>query len=87
MPVRATNKSMNSKRDWKHQLAKTGGMLLLALLAIFSLQNLGMARIEFLVWSIEAPRGLIYVMLFLLGGLGGMLLRRRGCAKRSDADL
>jgi len=55
-------------------------MLLLALLAIFSLQNLGMARIEFLVWSLEAPRGLIYAMLFLLGGLGGMLLRRRRTA-------
>jgi len=60
-----------------HQLRKIGGMLLLLLLAVFSLQNLGTARIEFLVWSVEAPRGLIYAMLFLGGGLGGLLLRRR----------
>ncbi len=62
-------------------------MLLLVLLAIFSLQNLGMARIEFLVWSIEAPRGLMYVVLFLLGVLGGLLIRRRGSTKRSDTGL
>lgn len=60
-----------------HQLRKICGMLLLLLLAIFSLQNLGMARIDFLVWGIEAPRGLIYGMLFLAGGLAGLLMRRR----------
>ena len=60
-----------------HQLRKIGGMLLLLILAVFSLQNLGMARIEFLVWSLEAPRGLIYALLFLAGGLAGLLVRRR----------
>jgi len=60
-----------------HQLRKIGGMLLLLLLAVFSLQNLGMARIEFLIWSLEAPRGLIYVLLFLAGALAGLLVRRR----------
>jgi len=75
---------MNLKNEWAHQLRKTGGMLLLVLLAIFSLQNLGMARIELLVWSIEAPRGLIYVALFLAGGLGGLLLRRRRSNVKSN---
>jgi len=78
---------MDTKKDWRHQLRKAGVMLLLVLLAIFSLQNLGMARIEFLVWSIEAPRGLMYVVLFLLGVLGGLLIRRRGSTKRSDTGL
>ena len=57
-------------------------MLLLLLLAIFSLQNLGMARIEFLGWSMEAPRGMIYALLFIAGVLAGMLMRRR----RGDAQ-
>ena len=68
---------MDGIAKWMHQLRKIGGMLLLLLLAIFSLQNLGTARIEFLAWSIEAPRGLIYATLFLAGVLGGMLLRGR----------
>jgi len=70
-----------------HQLRKIGGMLVLMLVAIFCLQNLGMARIEFLMWSIEAPRALIYTLVFLAGGLGGLLLRRRGSTKRSDTGL
>lgn len=52
-------------------------MILLVLLAVFCLQNLGLARIEFFVWSIEAPRALIYVLIFLAGLLGGLLLRKR----------
>ncbi len=60
-------------------------MLLLLLLAIFSLQNLGTARIEFLAWSVEAPRGLIYAMLFLAGTLAGLLVRRQHRpARRTD---
>ena len=62
--------------DWAHRLRKLGGMFVLLLVAVFCLQNLGMARIEFLLWSIEAPRALIYALVFLAGGLGGLLLRR-----------
>jgi len=67
---------MSTTGEWMHQLRKFGGMLLLLLLAVFSLQNLGMARIEFLVWSLEAPRGLIYGLLFLAGVFAGLLMRR-----------
>lgn len=79
---------MNRTGRWLHQLRKIGVLLLLVLLAIFSLQNLGTARIEFLTWSIEAPRGLIYAMLFLAGALTGLLIRRqRGGARQSDANI
>lgn len=68
---------MDANNNLAHGLRKVAGMLLLGLLAVFSLQNLGMARIEFLAWSVEAPRGLIYVMLFLAGGVAGLLIRHR----------
>jgi len=60
-----------------HLFRKVLGSVLLALLAIFCLQNLGMTRIEFLFWSIEAPRALIYLMVFIAGGLAGWLVRSR----------
>jgi uncharacterized integral membrane protein len=66
--------------DWAHRLRKLGGMFVLLLVAVFCLQNLGMARIEFLHWSFEAPRALIYALIFLAGGLGGLLLRRSRAA-------
>jgi len=68
---------MQQTGNLTHLLRKAGGMILLVLLSIFCLQNLGMARIEFLIWSLDAPRGLIYVLLFLTGGLAGLLIRRR----------
>jgi len=78
---------MDSSYSLLHQLRRFVGMLLLVLLAVFCLQNLGMARIEFLVWSIEAPRGLIYVVLFVTGGLAGMLVRRRRAGHPTGAAL
>ncbi|HKI62667.1 MAG TPA: LapA family protein [Mariprofundaceae bacterium] len=67
-----------------HLLRKVLGSLLLLVLAVFSLQNLGMARIEFLFWSIEAPRALIYVLVFTAGALAGWLVRNRQSSSAKD---
>lgn len=58
-------------------MRKWGIGLLLVLLAVFSLQNLGMSRISFGIWELEAPRGLIYLAVFALGWIAGLLSRRR----------
>jgi len=60
-----------------HEMRKLCGMLVLMLLAVFCLQNLGSSSIDFFIWSFEAPRALIYALVFVSGGLVGLLMRRR----------
>ena len=45
------------------------------LVTIFSVQNLASTEVAFLTWSINAPRALIYFLLFALGLATGFLIR------------
>jgi len=66
-----------NKGVWLYKLGKLCGMIVLVVLSLFCLQNMGLSRIDFLIWSFEMPRALIYALVFLCGGLVGLLLRRR----------
>lgn len=67
-----------------HQLRKIVGTIVLLLLAIFSLQNLGMVSIDFFIWSAEAPRALVYLLLFLTGAVTGLLISRYPLFSRGE---
>lgn len=45
------------------------------LVTIFSVQNLASTEVVFLTWSVNAPRALIYFLLFVLGLATGFLIR------------
>lgn len=46
-------------------------IVFLSLIIIFSVQNLGPARILFLTWTIEMPQAVLIVASYLLGMLSG----------------
>lgn len=48
-------------------------IVFLALIGIFVLQNMEVVRVDFLLWSIEASRVIIYLTIFLIGALVGWL--------------
>ncbi len=50
-------------------------LILLALLAIFTLQNWEAVEIRFLVWQIETPRALLVGLLVLAGFALGLAFR------------
>lgn len=41
------------------------------LMAIFVLQNMEVVQVDFLIWSLEASRVIIYLTVFLIGVLVG----------------
>ena len=45
----------------------------LALTGIFVLQNMEVVQVDFLLWSLEASRVIIYLTIFLIGALVGWL--------------
>ena len=47
----------------------------LAVLIIFILQNFTTTRLSFLVWELSLPRAVIFLLLFALGFVTGMLFR------------
>lgn len=56
------------------------GIAALVLMGIFVLQNMEVVRVEFLIWSLQASRIIIYLGIFLIGALVGWIgrsLRRR----------
>ncbi len=47
------------------------GVFALAFMVIFVLQNMEVVSVQFLIWSIEASRVIIYLSVFLIGfGIG-----------------
>ena len=51
----------------------TIGAITLALMGIFVLQNMDVVRVDFLIWSVEASRAIIYLVILLLGIFIGWL--------------
>lgn len=47
--------------------------VLLALMGIFVIQNMEVVEVDFLLWSLEASRVIIYLTIFLLGATIGYL--------------
>ncbi len=50
-------------------------ILFLTLTGIFVLQNMEVVRVDFLIWSLEASRVIIYLTIFLIGAFVGWLGR------------
>jgi len=48
-------------------------IVFLMLTGVFVLQNMEVVRVDFLLWSIEASRVIIYLTIFLIGALVGWL--------------
>ena len=47
--------------------------VLLLLMGVFVLQNMEVVEVNFLMWSVEASRVIIYLSIFLLGAITGYL--------------
>jgi uncharacterized integral membrane protein len=45
----------------------------LLLMSIFVLQNMEVVQVDFLIWSLEASRVIIYLTIFLIGASVGWL--------------
>ena len=50
-------------------------IVFLTLTGIFVLQNMEVVRVDFLIWSLEASRVIIYLTIFLIGAFVGWLGR------------
>ena len=48
-------------------------MVFIALTGIFVFQNMEVVRVDFLIWSLEASRVIIYLSVFLIGAFVGWL--------------
>ena len=48
-------------------------IVFLVLTGIFVLQNMEVVQVDFLLWSLEASRVIIYLTVFLIGALLGWL--------------
>ncbi|MEX0964877.1 MAG: LapA family protein [Pseudohongiellaceae bacterium] len=48
-------------------------IVFLVLTGIFVLQNMEVVQVNFLLWSLEASRVIIYLTIFLIGALVGWL--------------
>ena len=51
----------------------TIGAITVALMGIFVLQNMDVVRVDFLIWSVEASRAIIYLVILLIGIFIGWL--------------
>lgn len=47
--------------------------VLLLLMGVFVLQNMEVVEVDFLLWSVEASRVIIYLTIFLLGAVTGYI--------------
>lgn len=54
---------------WKSTIT----IIALGLMTLFVLQNMEVVNVDFLFWTIEASRVLIYLSIFLLGVLTGWI--------------
>ena len=49
------------------------GLIALSCMGIFVLQNMEVVSVDFLVWSLQASRVIIYLTIFLIGAVVGWL--------------
>ena len=50
-------------------------VVLLGVMAVFIAQNTATAEVDFLVWSIQLPRAIVYFLIFFAGAAVGWLTR------------
>jgi len=56
------------------KLLRTAGLILITVMAtLFAVQNLAATEVVFLVWSVSAPRALVYLIVFLAGWVTALL--------------
>ncbi len=55
--------------NWKMILGTTA----LILMGIFVIQNMEVVSVDFLIWSLQASRVIIYLTIFLIGAVVGWL--------------
>lgn len=55
--------------NWKMILGTTA----LILMGIFAIQNMEVVSVDFLIWSLQASRVIIYLTIFLIGAVVGWL--------------
>jgi uncharacterized integral membrane protein len=55
--------------NWKVILGTTA----LILMGIFVIQNMEVVSVDFLIWSLQASRVIIYLTIFLIGAVVGWL--------------
>lgn len=53
------------------------GAVLVALVIVFTIQNLQIVTVQFLFWHLSLPRAVMIFVVFLIGALAGILLPRR----------
>jgi uncharacterized integral membrane protein len=49
------------------------GIIALALMGVFVIQNIEVVSVDFLFWSVEASRAIIYLVILLIGVFIGWL--------------
>ena len=76
---------MESGRHTLMQIKKVIYLSLLALLAIFILQNMTLVKVGFLFWEITMPRSVILAVTLVIGIIIGFGLRELA-SHRSKAD-
>jgi len=52
------------------------GLVLVALVILFTIQNLEIVTVRFLLWDLSLPRAVMIFVVFLIGALAGFLLPR-----------
>ena len=52
------------------------GLVLVALVIVFTIQNLEIVTVRFLLWDLSLPRAVMIFVVFLIGALAGFLLPR-----------
>ena len=52
------------------------GLVLVALVIVFTIQNLEIVTARFLLWDLSLPRAVMIFVVFLIGALAGFLLPR-----------
>ena len=55
------------------KLILTIGAITLGFMGVFVLQNMEVVSVDFLIWSVEASRAIIYLVILLIGIFVGWL--------------
>ncbi|MFT5321201.1 MAG: putative integral membrane protein [Pseudohongiellaceae bacterium] len=58
------------------------GVAALILMGIFVIQNMEVVSVDFLIWSLQASRVIIYLSIFLLGSTVGWIWKSISLHKR-----
>ena len=53
-------------------------LVLIGLMIVFVVQNAATVEVDFLTWSVQLPRAIVYFLIFFIGGVVGWLTRYFG---------